>query len=70
MQQNEFIDLSKEEIKKLNAGYCNQEQHSESWRGGYMYLLKKIEKSFRNDFHEDFLTKIEEIIDQDLDVFE
>jgi hypothetical protein len=26
MQQNEFIELSKKETKKLNAGYCNLEQ--------------------------------------------
>lgn len=70
MQQKEFIDLSKKEVKELNAGYDNIENHSESWRGGYIYLLEQIEKCFRNDFHEDFLTKIEEIIDQDLDVFE
>ena len=70
MQQKEFIDLSKKEVKELNAGYDNIENHSKSWRGGYIYLIKKKKKCFRNDFHEDFLTKIEEIIDQDLDVFE
>ena len=36
MQQKEFIDLSKKEVKELNAGYDNIENHSKSWRGGYI----------------------------------
>ena len=70
MKQEEFIHLSKKEVKQLNAGYNNLDDHAESWRGGYYFLLEEIEKSFRNDDHETFLNKIENIVDQNLDIFE
>ena len=70
MKQEEFINLSKKEVKQLNAGYNNVDDHAESWRGGYYFLLEEIEKSFRNDNHETFLNKIENIVDQNLDIFE
>lgn len=70
MEQNEFVVLSKKRVKELNAGYGKIKQHSETWRDGYIYLLLEIKKSFENDFHEEFLTKIETIIDQNLEVFD
>ena len=70
MKKEEFIALSKKEVKQLNAGYNNVDDHAESWRGGYYFLLEEIEISFRNDDHETFLNKIENIVDQNLDIFE
>lgn len=69
MKQQDFINLSIEEVAQLN-GKQKDEDVTMAWRAGYVYLKEKLEKSFRNDFHEDFLTNTEEIIDQDLDVFE
>lgn len=70
MTQEEFINLSRKEVKQLNAGYGNIENHSESWRGGYEFARKHILKSFQEKYHEDFLTEVEEFATQNLDVFE
>lgn len=69
MNQNEFEKLAISEVKSLN-GHQDQENVLDAWKAGYIYLKEEIEKSFRNDFHEEFLTKVEEIIDQQIDVFE
>lgn len=69
MNQNEFQKLAIEEVKSLNANH-DQENVLDAWKAGYIYLKEQIENSFRNDFHEEFLTKVEEIIDQQIDVFE
>jgi hypothetical protein len=69
MKQQDFINLSIEEVKMLNGEHKNEDV-TMAWRAGYIFLKEKLEKSFRNDFNDEFMSKIEDIIEQDLDAFE
>lgn len=68
MRQQEFIDLSKERIKKLNGS--TNKLAAQCWRDGYIHAMNEIKKSFENDFNEEFMEKTEEFINQNIEVFE
>lgn len=70
MTQREFIDLSRKEVKSLNGGYGNLDNHSESWRGGYEFARQQIFKSLQEKNYDEFLSEVENFATQDLDVFE
>lgn len=70
MNQKEFIELSKKEVRELNAGYNSVDDHAESWRGGYEFAREKILKLLQEKYAEDFLTEVEEFATQELDVFD
>ena len=69
MTQKEFQELSENEVKQLN-GYDSLDYVNEAWRGGYIYAQSKIKKSFQEDFHDEFLNKVEEFINDDLEELE
>lgn len=70
MTQTQFIELSKSEIKKLNAGYGNIANHAESWRAGYEFAREHILKLFLEKNNDEFLTEVEEFATQELDYFD
>lgn len=68
MEQKEFIELSKEEVKSLN-GLEEKEGTTESWRGGYIYAMKEISNILNNSgLHlDDFMEKLENFVNQNID---
>jgi len=69
MTQKEFVELSKREVKSLN-GHQEQDNVLDAWRGGYEFARKEIETLLKNEYHNEFLTKVEAFIEQDLEVFD
>jgi len=69
MYQKEFVEKSIEEVKRLN-GLHENEDVVQAWRAGYIFFKEKLEESFRNDYNEDFMEKVENMIDPELDWFE
>lgn len=67
MTNKEFIELSEKEVKKLNGSTL--EEACQAWRSGYNYLVRKIRESFENDFNDEFMAKMEDISDSDLEIF-
>ena len=70
MSKEEFIELSKKEVRQLNAGYNNLNQHSESWRAGYEFAREYVLKLYEEKYHDEFLEEIEKFSTQELEVFE
>jgi hypothetical protein len=46
-----------------------KESVREAWRDGFIYAQKIVRKSLREDFNDDFMTKMEELAEVELDVF-
>ena len=69
MTQLEFQELSENQVKELNGEHENKDVTS-AWRGGYIYAQSKIKKTFQEDFLDEFLDKVEEFINDDLEEFE
>ena len=54
MTQKEFIELSEKEVLSLN-GYSNDENVTEAWRGGYIYMREKLREFYQNMYQDEFL---------------
>lgn len=67
MNQNEFEELSKKEVKDLNGGDESSEQ---AWRAGYIYAQKQIKKLRESTFMDEYMDKLDDFCDQNLDYFE
>lgn len=69
MTQEEFQELSENEVKELN-GEQDNEDVTTAWRAGYIYAQLLIRKSFQEDYQVEFFNKVEEFINDELDEFE
>lgn len=68
MTQKEFEELSENEVRYLN-GYDSLDYVKEAWRAGYIYAQSIIRKSFQEDNHEEFLSKVENFVEDNLEEF-
>ena len=68
MTQKEFIDLSEKEVLSLN-GHSSDENVTEAWRGGYIYLREKLREFYENMYQDEFFEKIETIIESEINEF-
>ena len=69
MTQEEFQELSENEVSELN-GEQDNEDVTTAWRAGYIYAQLLIRKSFQEDYQDEFFNKVEEFINDELDEFE
>lgn len=69
MTQEEFQELSENEVSELN-GEQDNEDVTTAWRAGYIYAQLLIRKSFQEDYQYEFFNKVEEFINDELDEFE
>ena len=69
MTQEEFQELSENEVKELNGEHENKDVTT-AWRAGYIYAQLLIRKSFQEDYQVEFFNKVEEFINDELDEFE
>lgn len=67
MTNKEFIQLSEKEVKKLNGN--DNESAFEAWRAGYNYARKIVKKSINEDYNSDFVDKMEEFSNEELEEF-
>lgn len=67
MIQKEFEELSKKEVKDLNAGDESAEQ---AWRAGYIYAQQQVKKLRESTFMDEYMDKLDDLCDQNLDYFE
>jgi hypothetical protein len=65
MTQREFIELSEKEVLTLN-GHSSDENVTEAWRGGYIYLREKLREFYENMYQDEFFEKIEAIIESEI----
>ena len=68
MTQKEFIKLSEEEVLSLN-GHSLDENVTEAWRGGYIYLREKLRGFYENMYQDEFFEKIETILESEINEF-
>lgn len=68
MTQKEFEELSENEVRYLN-GYDSLDYVTEAWRAGYIYAQSIIRKSIQEDNHEEFLSKVENFVEDNLEEF-
>ena len=68
MTQKEFIELSEKEVLSLN-GHSSDENVTEAWRGGYIYLREKLREFYENMYQDEFFEKIETIIESEINEF-
>lgn len=69
MTQKEFIKLSEKEVLSLN-GYSDDENVTEAWRGGYIYMIEKLRKFYENMYQDEFFEEIEKILESEIDEFQ
>lgn len=69
MTQKEFIKLSEKEVLSLN-GHSDDENVTEAWRGGYIYMIEKLRKFYENMYQEEFFEEIEKILESEIDEFQ
>lgn len=69
MTQKEFQELSENEVKELNGEQDNKDVTT-AWRAGYIYAQSLIRKSFQEDYQDEFFSKVENFIEDNLDEFE
>ena len=69
MTQEEFQELSENEVSELN-GEQDNEDVTTAWRAGYIYAQLLIRKSFQEDYQVEFFNKVEKFIEDYLDEFE
>lgn len=68
MTQEEFIRLSKKEVKWLNGRQEDQDVTT-AWRSGYLYFRDLVKDSLHNDPY--FIDRMEHLVEDDfLDEFE
>lgn len=68
MNNKEFIELSKKEVKSLNGSETEAAQ--EAWRAGYNYARMQVRKMMNTYFMDECLTKLEEMCEGELEEFE
>ena len=68
MTQKEFIELSEKEVLSLN-GHSSDENVTEAWRGGYIYLREKLREFYENMYRDEFFEKIEIILESEINEF-
>ena len=68
MTQKEFIKLSEKEVLSLN-GHSDDENVTEAWRGGYIYMVEKLRKFYENMYQDEFFEEIEKILESEIDEF-
>ena len=68
MTQKEFIELSEKEVLSLN-GHSSDENVTEAWRGGYIYLREKLREFYENMNQCDFFDEIEIILEGEINEF-
>lgn len=68
MNQKEFIEISKREVKLLNGE--TSESHLEAFREGYLYLKRRLRETYYNQESISHLEDIEDIISEDLDTLD
>ena len=67
MNQKEFQELSKKEVKDLNGG---DESAKQAWRAGYIYAQQQVNKYRRTCYMNEYIDKLDDLCDQNLDCFE
>ncbi len=67
MNQKEFEELSKKEVKELNGGDESAEQ---AWRAGYIYAQQQVKKLRESTFMDEYMDELDDLCDQNLDYFE
>ena len=68
MTQKDFIELSEKEVLSLN-GHSGNENVTEAWRGGYIYLVEKLRKFYENMHQDEFFDEIEKILESEINEF-
>ena len=68
MTQKEFIELSEKEVLSLN-GYSNDENVTEAWRGGYIYMREKLREFYQNMYQDEFFENVEKILEDEINEF-
>lgn len=68
MTQKEFIELSEKEVLSLN-GHSSDENVTEAWRGGYIYLREKLREFYENMYQDEFFEKMETILESEINEF-
>ena len=68
MTQKDFIELSEKEVLSLN-GHSSDENVTEAWRGGYIYLREKLREFYENMYQDEFFEKIEIILESEINEF-
>ena len=65
----EFTEIAKKEVKQLNGSEENSSS-IESWKAGYNYARRIILNSIENDFNEEFVDKMQNMTEIELDEFD
>lgn len=68
MTQKEFIELSEKEVLSLN-GHSNDENVTEAWRGGYIYMREKLREFYQNMYQDEFFENVEKILEDEINEF-
>jgi hypothetical protein len=68
MTQKEFIELSEKEVLSLN-GHSSDENVTEAWRGGYLYMREKLRKFYENMYQDEFFEEIENLLEPEINEF-
>lgn len=68
MTQKEFIELSEKEVLSLN-GHSSDENVTEAWRGGYIYMREKLREFYQNMYQDEFFENVEKIIEDEINEF-
>lgn len=69
MTQKEFIELSQKEVLSLN-GHSSDENVTEAWRGGYIYMREKLRKFYQNMYQAEFFENVEKILESKISEFD
>ena len=69
MTQKEFIKLSEKEVLSLN-GHSDDDNVTEAWRGGYIYMTEKLRDFYENMYQDEFFEEIEKILESEIDEFQ
>lgn len=68
MNNKEFFELSKIEVKKLNSSESKESQ--EAWRSGYNYARNFVRKCLNTYYMDECISKLEGFSEKDLENFE
>ena len=68
MNNKEFIELSKKEVKDLNGSETEAAQ--EAWRAGYNHARRFVNKCLNTYHMDECITKLEEFCEGELEEFE
>jgi hypothetical protein len=64
-----FNEVAKREVKLLNGTETNSSS-IESWKAGYNYARRIIQNSIENDFNDEFVDKMQNMTEIELDEFD